>query len=346
VLAGHFYFTSLAPGDYSFPYPILLYVFAAPFSFLAPDTIDRVALLRIIVTAADATAGAMLYWMLVRTTTDRLVGVASVVWYHLVPMTAWIMTWGNLTNAFGQALFVMSLATVVAVPVEWTKPLTVALLAALASAALLAHPSTCAILTMLLVLTAFLYRWRGGHLLQDAARGVCVAALVAAVVAFVLYYAWFSAIYNSELSRAASEAATRAVQPSKTFLSKLASVPDLAVASFGWPALVAASAGTWRLSRGAEPLRLTLPSRPGGNVSVLSGRRPADANHAPVSFRSVSCSGAGGGVRMELGLARLLGAPDRRDDRAERRHMDRRPAVDRDAGVTSPHVRCIPSLVF
>jgi hypothetical protein len=168
------------------------------------------------------------------------------------------MTWGNLTNAFGQALFVMSLATVVAVPVEWTKPLTVALLAALASAALLAHPSTCAILTTLLVLTAFLYRWRGGQLLRHAARGVCVAILVAAAVAFVLYYAWFPAIYNSELSRAASEAATRAARPSEAFLSKLASVPDLAVAYFGWPALVAASVGIWRLSKGAEPSRLTL----------------------------------------------------------------------------------------
>jgi hypothetical protein len=163
VLAGHFYFTSLAPGDYSFPYPILLYVFAAPFSFLAPDTIDRVALL--------------------------------------------------------------------------------------------AHPSTYAILTTLLVLTAFLYRWRGGQLLQDAARGVCVATPVAAVVAFVLYYAWFPAIYNSELSRAASEAATRAVQPSEAFPSKLAAMPDLAVASFGWPALVAAYGWSWAW-RGPLALRI------------------------------------------------------------------------------------------
>ena len=71
VLAGRFYFTSLAPGNYSFPYPILLYLFAAPFSFLTSDTLDRVALLRIVVTAADAAAGALLYWMVVRTTADR-----------------------------------------------------------------------------------------------------------------------------------------------------------------------------------------------------------------------------------------------------------------------------------
>lgn len=258
VLTGRFYFTSLAPGGHAFPYPILLYVFAAPFSFLAPETLDRVALLRIIVTAADAAAGAMLYWMVVRTSADRLAAVSTVVWYHIVPATAWIMTWGNLTNAFGQALFVTSLVAVVAVPVEWTRPRTVALLAVLASAAFLAHPSTCAILATLLVVTAVLYRWRGGQDLQAATRGVWVAALVAAAVAFVLYYAWFPAVYLTEISRVASATATRAAEPGSSLETRLASIPILANSYFGWPAIVAAAVGIWRLWQGTEPLRLTL----------------------------------------------------------------------------------------
>jgi hypothetical protein len=259
VLAGRFFFTSLAPGNYSFPYPILLYLFAAPFSFWAPDTLARVALLRIVVTAADAAAGALLYWMVVRTTANRLVAVTTVVWYHIVPATAWIMTWGNLTNAFGQALFVTSLAAVVAAPVEWTRPHTVALLAVLASAALLAHPSTCAILVAVLALTTVLYRWQGGPSLQGAARGVGVATLVAAIVAFVLYYAWFPAVYLRELGRVASETATQAsAQPGASFGTRLALIPDLAGSYFGWPAVAAASIGAWRLSQGAEPPRLTL----------------------------------------------------------------------------------------
>lgn len=258
VLTGRFYFTSLAPGGHAFPYPILLYVLAAPFSFLAPETLDRVALLRIIVTAADAAAGAMLYWMVVRTTADQLAAAGTVAWYHIVPATAWIMTWSNLTNAFGQALFVTSLVAVVAVPVEWTRPRTVALLAVLAGTALLAHPSTCAILATMLVVTAVLYRWRGGRDLQAATRGVWVAALVAAGAAFALYYAWFPAVYLTELSRVASETATRAAEPGSSLGTRLASIPNLANQYFGWPAVVAAAVGIWRLWRGTEPLRLTL----------------------------------------------------------------------------------------
>jgi hypothetical protein len=259
VLAGRFFFTSLAPGNYSFPYPILLYLVAAPFSFLAPDTLGRVALLRIVVTAADAAAGALLYWMVVRTTANRLVGVTAVVWYHLVPATAWIMTWGNLTNAFGQTLFVTSLAAVAAAPIEWTRPRTVALLAVLASAALLTHPSTCAILVAVLALTTVLYWWLGGPDLQGAARGVGAATLVAAIAAFVLYYAWFPAVYLRELGRVASETATQtSAQPGASFGTRIASIPDLAGSYFGWPAVIAASLGAWRLSRGTEPPRLTL----------------------------------------------------------------------------------------
>jgi hypothetical protein len=259
VLAGRFFFTSLAPGNYSFPYPILLYLFAAPFSFLAHDTLGRVALLRIVVTTADAAAGALLYWMVVRATANRLVGVVAVVWYHIVPATAWIMTWGNLTNAFGQTLFVTSLAAVVAVPVEWTRRRTVALLGVLAGAALLSHPSTCAILVAVLALTTVLYWWRGGQDLRGAALGVGVATIVAALAAFVLYYAWFPAVYQRELGRIASEtAAQSSAQPGTSFGSRLTLIPDLAGSYFGWPAVIAATIGAWRLSRGTEPPRLTL----------------------------------------------------------------------------------------
>ena len=110
VLAGRFYFTSLTPDNYAFPYPIFLYLVAAPFAWLTSDTLERLALLRIIATVADATAATLLYWMIVRATSDKLAGIASVVWYHAMPMTAWIMTWGALTNAFAQTLFVASLA--------------------------------------------------------------------------------------------------------------------------------------------------------------------------------------------------------------------------------------------
>ena len=54
VLAGRFYFTSLTPDNYAFPYPIFLYLAAAPFAWLTSDTLERLALLRIFSTVADA----------------------------------------------------------------------------------------------------------------------------------------------------------------------------------------------------------------------------------------------------------------------------------------------------
>ncbi len=88
VLAGRLYFTSLTPDNYAFPYPIFLYLVSAPFAWLTSDTLDRLALLRIVATAADAVAAALLYWMIVRATADRIAGVAAVLWYHAIPMTA------------------------------------------------------------------------------------------------------------------------------------------------------------------------------------------------------------------------------------------------------------------
>lgn len=258
VLDGRFYFTSLAPGGYAFPYPILLYLVAAPFSFWTPDVTADIALLRIVVIVADAAAGAMLYWMMVRATSDRLVAVTSVVWYHLVPMTAWIMTWGNLTNAFGQTLFVASLAVVIALPVEWTRRRSVALLALVAAAAMLSHPSTSAILAMVLALTAILYQRLGGKDLRSGARGVASAICLAAVIAFVLYYAWFPTVYERELARVGAEAGARAAGPASALGSRLASVPELALRYFGWPTLIAASLGAWRFYRQPDALRLRL----------------------------------------------------------------------------------------
>jgi hypothetical protein len=118
VLAGRLYFTSLTPDNYAFPYPIFLYLVSSPFAWLTSDSLDRVALLRIITTVADAAAASLLYWMIVRATADKVAGVACVVWYHAIPMTAWMITEGALTNAFAQTLFVASLALVVALPVE------------------------------------------------------------------------------------------------------------------------------------------------------------------------------------------------------------------------------------
>jgi hypothetical protein len=248
VLGGRFFFTSLAPGDYTFPYPVFLYIVSAPFSMLARDTLQRMDLLRIVVTVSDAVAGALLYPMIVRPTGNRIAGVVSVAWYHVIPMTAWIMTWGNLTNAFGQALFVAALAAAVAIPVTRSRRAR-AVVAMLAAAALLSHPSTCAILAVVLGATAATFWWSGERL-REASVGVGVAGAAAAVFALVTYYAWFPTVYAREFTRiaAASGTAISRASPNLPMSARIMQVPELALDYLGWPALVIGAIGFWRLA--------------------------------------------------------------------------------------------------
>jgi hypothetical protein len=257
VLAGRFYFTSLTPDNYAFPYPILLYLVSAPFAWLTSDSLERLSLLRIVTTVADGAAATLLYWMIVRATSDKLAGLASVVWYHVIPVTGWIMTWGALTNAFAQTLFVASLALVIALPVERTTRGTVILLTVVTAAALLTHPSTCAILVGVLAATGALYAWHGGTL-RPAAAGIAIAAGAATAIAGVLYYAWFPSVYLSELGRVASVSVSAASAPTTSLGAKLAKAVWLGDIYFGWPAVVAAAIGIWPLSHDGMSPRLKL----------------------------------------------------------------------------------------
>ena len=257
VLAGRFFFTSLTPDNYAFPYPILLYLVSRPFSVFTADTTDRLALLRLVTTTADMAAGLALYWMVVRASADRLAGVASVIWYHTIPMTAWIMRWGNLTNAFAQTLFVLAVAMVVALPVDAGRRGTVALLAVTASAALLSHPSTCAILILVLGATAVLYRWSGREL-RDSSDGVLVAVALGSVFALAVYYAWFVPVYMTEIVRIGAETTSRIAGPPSSIVARLWRNSELAKMYFGGASIVGAAAGTVYLFRVRVDPRLTL----------------------------------------------------------------------------------------
>jgi hypothetical protein len=256
VLGGRFYFTSIAPGDYSFPYPVLLYIVSAPFSGLAHDTLQRADLLRIVVTVADSAAGGLLYVMVVRFTMNRAAGVMAVAWYHVIPMTAWIMTWGNLTNAFGQALFIATLAAAVVLPITSSRPSLIAV-SALAAGALLSHPSTCAILVAALAATAAVFWWRGGAL-RRSGIALATAGAAAALVAVAVYYAWFPAVYARELTRIAAASGTgiAAATPDLTIGTRIRLAPQLALDYLGWPALIMAAVGIWRMA--AERVDRTL----------------------------------------------------------------------------------------
>lgn len=274
VLGGQYDFTSITSDLFQFPYAIALYVFAAPFTAL---TSDLVTLLRIIVVAADAVAGLALYYMVVRAWGDRLAGAGAVVLYHVVPLSFAAEATANLTNAFGQSVAMLAMACVtspVLRPGAW-RALVLATIAI--TVAMLSHTSTFATLFGSVLITTLLYRWRGGAVLRPAASAVGLSLLLATLVAVIGYYGHFGQVYREQASRlmesaSVSQAATAAgsgapaapppasaAQPhARTAADRAARVRwDLSV-GFGWPIMLLAIAGAWRLWTGRVRDRLAL----------------------------------------------------------------------------------------
>ena len=267
VLAGRFYFTQLSTSATPFPYAIGLYLFAAPWSLL---TSDHVALLRVVVCAAEVIAGALLYLMIVRTWGDRLVGAVAVALFNLVPLSYVVVGHANLTNAFGQAV---ALAVVAAVTL-WNPrrgrlwPLIGVTL--LATLGFISHVSTLVLLVATLVAVAVCFRWLGGAALRPAARLVLLATTIGVVLSIVLYWGHFGAVYRAQLERTRAGAAADAAstQTSKAMTGGEALAPADApalgrsyiplggrvagalsqtAANLGWPILLLAVVGAWRV---------------------------------------------------------------------------------------------------
>ena len=274
VLAGRFYFTQLSTSATPFPYAIGLYLFSAPWSLL---TQDHVMLLRIVVCASEAVAGALLYPLVVKSWGDRAAGVLAVLLFHLLPLPYAVIGNANLTNAFGQSA---ALVTMIAA-MRWTLGPGHAGawlgLTALATLAFLSHVGTLAfLLPTLLVLAAFYYL-SGADALRPRASRVLSASLVAFALAVGLYYAHFGSIYRPHLEQARAAilgaAATEARAPVSA-VAPAAGTParrpplqlgvrgawDQTRGSLGWPIIILALAGAVRLAfrRKADPLVLGL----------------------------------------------------------------------------------------
>jgi hypothetical protein len=266
VLAGRYYFTSIAPGGYAFPYPPGLYVFASIFAGLIHRGAADVTLLRIVTCAADALAGLLLYAAIVhaprdaaKDSTTRLAAAIAVAIYHLVPVGLAVLTTGNLTNAFAQsvavgALVLMAIDRTRLERRAWTLALTATL-----AAAYLSHTGTLAILFAATVLIALLFLVRGGASLRSPAAAVAVATVGAAVLAVVVYYAHFLETYRTELARIGHETATAASDAGgRTVADRLRIVPYSVSIYIGLPVLLVALLGTVHLVARHGRERLTL----------------------------------------------------------------------------------------
>ncbi|MBI1873543.1 MAG: hypothetical protein HYS05_06605 [Acidobacteria bacterium] len=224
VLAGQLYFTQPMPGGVQFPYAIGLYLVAAPWSLL---TSDHVTLLRVLVCATEVIAGVLLYLMIVRTWGDRLMGAVAVALFNFVPLSYWVAGNANLTNAFGTSVALITVVAATTWPLRSSD--------------------------------------RGQR--SEAVRAVFVATTIAVVVSTVSYYGHFGDVYRglARLRAQATQESVPAESPQAEGSKTVAGQPSaggraatplpvrtvnaiaLSAAAVGWPILLLALVGVWRL---------------------------------------------------------------------------------------------------
>ncbi len=326
VRAGRWFFTSIAPGGYEFPYAIGLYLFALPFASLVQGTLGLMAMLRVTVAAVDAVAGLLLYPVIVRRTGDRLAAALAVAAFHLVPLNFRVQTTGNLTNAFAQALFVVAIAIVLGgfgprtgsdqAPRSQMKRLRLVSSAALvlaAAAAMLSHTSTFAILGVVLVLTGLVCLVAGDAEARRRGWPVLGATVVATLVAIGLYYAHFGDTYAAQYARISGEMAAPAAQSDpggRSAADRAALVPYYLSIYYGWPLMLLAVAGLATLRRSDRTLALTIGTWVAGCsfFLVVGVVTPVDLRHYLAAFPALAIlAGLGASSLWKQGVpARLV----------------------------------------
>jgi hypothetical protein len=259
ILRGNFYFTSVAPGGYAFPYAPGLYIVAWPFAGLVRREFGDVALLRIVTSVASGAAGLLLYWVTARVYHDRLAAAFAVAVYTLIPLSFRIITVGNLTNAFAETLTVGALALICTPALASVASTATAALTIVLTAAFLSHTSTFAILAVCTFATSALFAVKGGPALRGPARGIAIATTAAIAAAVALYYAHFMETYQTELARLGSETAAAAPDAGgRSALERARDVPRYLGIYFGLPVLVLAALGVVDRWRRSARDRLTL----------------------------------------------------------------------------------------
>lgn len=294
VRDGRWFFTSIAPGGYEFPYAVGLYATALAFSDWVRGTWGYVWLLRVIVALASAGAGALLYPMVVKPTGNRLAGAIAVGLYFLMPLQFQVQTVANLTNAFAQSLFLITMALVVLMPRDglWRYVAWVALFGA-ATLAMLAHTSTFAIAVPVLILAALTFRLFGSPDVSWRGWAVLAIALVAAAFAVTVYYIHFGETYSAMFTRITGELGKPAAASDpggRSVAQRALAVPYYLNQYYGWPVLVLAGVGSGALSGRRDALTLTLWAWLGGTFAflLLGVFTPVDFRHYLAAFPAVA----------------------------------------------------------
>ena len=299
VLAGNLYFTSIAPGNYTFPYPPGFYLFAAAFARFVTRGAADMTLLRIVALTVDVVAGATLYVAVRRIWNDAWTGAVAVVVYQMLPLQFRIFTVGNLTNAFAQSISVLAFTILAASRLDRFPSANVLLLTLLLALAFMSHTSTFPILFGSCVFIAILLRSNGDQGLRQVSSAVVVATLLATVLAIGVYYAHFGETYRAEFSRIRTETVSAAPDAGgRDIATRARSVPRYLGSYLGLGALLLATFGTQDLYRRGMRDRLTLATA-GWALSCLAFLAigiltPVDMRYYLASVPAVAIAGAAG----------------------------------------------------
>jgi hypothetical protein len=252
VLAGRFFFTQPIQDAVQFPYAIALYVFTAPWTLF---TDNHVALLRIVISTAEALAGGLLYLMVARHWQDRWAGASAVALFHLVPIAYAVVGNANMTNAFGQSVALVTIAAATVWSLDWKRVDQLVGLTLLAALAFLSHVTTFAQLGVTLGAIGILGAWRRARSFGVPGRAILLATAAAAVLAVVLYYGHFGDVYATARNAGAP---IDTAAPAPSFVSRAIDAAWYGVQDLGWPIVVLAGVGLWRLAADRSRDRLTL----------------------------------------------------------------------------------------
>ncbi|MEO5895873.1 MAG: hypothetical protein ABIS06_09250 [Vicinamibacterales bacterium] len=299
VVDGNLFFTSVAPGNYQFPYAPGLYVAAAPFASMVVRDVGDMTLLRVMVVAFDSAAAALLYFAVVRSWSDRRAAAIAVALYLLVPLDLNVETVGNLTNAFAQALAVCALVMISSPAVRLDNRMHLVALTLMLAAGYMSHTSTFAILFPACVTIAAVFYWKGGRALRSPAGAVLITSVAAFALALFLYYGHFGETYRAEFARISSETAQNAPDAGgRTVSGRLAGVPRSVGLYFGVPVVLLAAVGARSLIARRASDRLSLAVL-GWSVACLGFLAlgiltPVDMRYYLASIPAFAIAGAAG----------------------------------------------------
>jgi hypothetical protein len=261
VLDGDLFFTQPMPDGVQFPYAIGLYIFAAPWAWIAAN---HVALIWTVTAAAEAVAAALLYPVIVRAWGDRRAAAMAVVLLQLTPLSLEVLGNANLPNIFGQALSVVTIGAAVTWRLAPSRLSTLAGLFALTTAAFCTHISTVTMLPVVLGVMVVIYWWRGGAENRATAGAIAMALVAGLVAAWLLYWRHFMDVYRAAASKmfagtVSTELLTEAgaVKGEMSAGGRIWNLVEQAVSSAGAPLLILAAIGAWALIRRRTRDRLT-----------------------------------------------------------------------------------------